>query len=44
MQLSELLQWLSTGLKTGTLVVRGAPGEKRIYFDNGRVTSSSSTL
>ena len=32
MQLSELLQWLSTGLKTGTLVVRGAPGEKRIYF------------
>ncbi len=44
MQLSELLQWLSTGLKTGTLVVRGAPGEKRIYFNNGRVTSSSSTL
>ena len=44
MQLSELLQWLSTGLKTGTLVVRGIPGEKRIYFNNGRVTSSSSTL
>jgi hypothetical protein len=44
MQLSELLQWLSTGLKTGTLVVRGTPGEKRIYFQNGRVTSSSSTL
>src|SRR5450830_369154 len=44
MQLSELLQWLSAGLKTGTLVGRGAPGEKRIYFDNGRVTSSSSTL
>ena len=44
MQLSELLQWLSTGLKTGTLVVRGVPGEKRIYFNNGRVTSSSSTL
>ncbi|MGA7992889.1 MAG: DUF4388 domain-containing protein, partial [Thermoanaerobaculia bacterium] len=44
MQLSELLQWLSTGTKSGTLVVRGAPGEKRIYFQNGRVTSSSSTL
>ncbi len=44
MQLSELLQWLSTGTKTGTLVVRGVPGEKRIYFNKGRVTSSSSTL
>ena len=44
MQLSELLQWLSSGLKTGTLVVRGTPGEKRIYFNKGRVTSSSSTL
>jgi hypothetical protein len=44
MQLSELLQWLSTGMKTGTLVVRGVPGEKRIYFNKGRVTSSSSTL
>jgi hypothetical protein len=44
MQLSELLQWLSTGTKTGTLIIRGAPGEKRIYFNNGRVTSSSSTL
>ncbi|MGZ5428375.1 MAG: DUF4388 domain-containing protein [Thermoanaerobaculia bacterium] len=44
MQLSELLQWLSAGMKTGTLVVRGVPGEKRIYFNNGRVTSSSSTL
>ncbi len=44
MQLSELLQWLSAGTKTGTLVVRGVPGEKRIYFNKGRVTSSSSTL
>jgi hypothetical protein len=44
MQLSELLQWLSTSQKTGTLVVRGPAGEKRIYFANGRVTSSSSTL
>src|ERR1700682_1580844 len=44
MQLSELLQWLSTGMKSGTLVVRGVAGEKRIYFQNGRVTSSLSTL
>ncbi len=44
MQFSELLQWLSTGLKTGTLVVRGHSGEKRIYFQNGRIVSSSSTV
>ncbi len=44
MQFSELLQWLSTGVKTGTLIVRGAPGEKRIYFKEGKVVSSSSTV
>ncbi len=44
MQFSELLQWLSTGLKTGTLIVRGSSGEKRIYFQNGRIISSSSTV
>jgi len=44
MQFSELLQWLSTGLKTGTLVVRGAVGEKRIYFQQGKIASSSSTV
>ncbi len=44
MQLSELLQWLSMGQKTGTLLVRGKSGEKRIYFDQGRIISSSSTV
>lgn len=44
MQLSELLQWLSMGQKTGTLVVRGTAGEKRIYFQGGRIISSSSTI
>jgi hypothetical protein len=44
MQLSELLQWLSMGQKTGTLVVRGGAGEKRITFQEGRIISSSSTL
>ncbi len=44
MQFSELLQWLSTGLKTGTLIVQGSSGEKRIYFQNGRIVSSSSTV
>lgn len=44
MQFSELLQWLSTGLKSGTLIVRGVPGEKRIYFARGKIVSSSSTV
>ncbi len=44
MQLSELLQWLSMGQKTGTLAIRGTAGEKRIYFQNGRIISSSSTI
>ena len=35
MQLSELLQWLSTGLKTGTLVVRGAPGREAHLLREG---------
>jgi hypothetical protein len=43
MQLSELLQWLSLGLKTGTLLIEGHGVEKRIYFQNGRIYSSSSS-
>src|SRR5713226_6099051 len=43
MQLSELLQWLSLGQKTGTLLIEGHGVEKRIYFRNGRINSSSSS-
>jgi hypothetical protein len=43
MALSELLQWLSMGLKTGTLVIEGHGVEKRIFFQDGRVSSSSSS-
>ena len=43
MQLSELLQWLSLGMKTGTLLIEGHGVEKRIYFSNGRIASSSSS-
>ena len=43
MQLSELLQWLSLGQKTGTLLIEGHGVEKRIYFQVGRVNSSSSS-
>src|SRR5260370_29745123 len=43
MQLSELLQWLSLGQKTGTLLIEGHGGEKRIYVQNGRINSSASS-
>ena len=40
MQLSELLQWLSLGQKTGTLLIEGHGVEKRVYFQNGRINSA----
>ncbi len=43
MQLSELLQWLSLGQKTGTLLIEGHGVEKRVYFQTGRINSSSSS-
>jgi hypothetical protein len=38
----DLLQWLSLGQKTGTLVVRNKAVEKKIFFRNGRIISSAS--
>src|SRR5882762_858110 len=38
----DLLQWLSLGQKTGTLLVRNKGTEKKIFFRNGRVISSAS--
>jgi hypothetical protein len=43
MQLGELLQWLSLGSKTGTLLIDGRGVEKRIYFQDGRIASTSSS-
>jgi Domain of unknown function (DUF4388) len=38
----DLLQWLSLGQKTGTLVVANKGVEKKIFFRTGRVISSAS--
>ncbi len=38
----DLLQWLSLGQKTGTLVLSKPPVEKKVFFRNGRVISSAS--
>jgi len=38
----DLLQWLSLGQKTGTLVISNKNVEKKIFFRNGRVISSAS--
>ena len=43
MQLGELLQWLSLGSKTGTLLIDGHGVEKRVYFQDGRIASTSSS-
>ncbi len=43
MVLSELLQWLSMGQKTGTLVIDNRKVEKRVCFENGTIISSAST-
>jgi hypothetical protein len=42
MPLVDLLQWLGTARKTGTLAVRGARYTKRIYVKEGRIISSAS--
>src|SRR5260221_3436802 len=38
----DLLQWLSLGQKTGTLLLRNKAVEKKIFFKSGRVISSAS--
>ncbi|MDA8018793.1 MAG: DUF4388 domain-containing protein [Thermoanaerobaculia bacterium] len=45
MAAAELLQWLATGQKTGTLVIDKGDDKvvKRIFFDDGDIISSSST-
>jgi hypothetical protein len=43
MQLSELLQWLALGQKTGSLLIEGHGVQKRLYFQNGRINFTSSS-
>ena len=43
MVLAELLQWLSMGQKTGTLVIDNGRVKKRIFFEEGMIISSAST-
>lgn len=43
MALAELLQWLSQGQKTGTLVIDGTKIKKRVFFEGGLIVSSAST-
>ena len=43
MELAELLQWLSQGTKTGTLIVDNGATEKRVFFEKGKIVSSASS-
>jgi hypothetical protein len=42
MLFADLLQWISLGQKTGTLVIAAGSDEKRIYFRDGKVIASAS--
>ena len=44
MDLPEILQWISTGRKTGTLHIEHRSVHKRIVFKGGVIHSSTSTL
>ncbi len=43
MVLPELLQWLSMGQKSGTLVIDNGDVEKKVFFKKGAILSSAST-
>ena len=43
MALAELLQWLASGQKTGTLVIDNDEIEKKIFFEGGVIIGSAST-
>lgn len=43
MELTELLQWLSQGRKTGTLVIDNGQIKKEVLFLQGRIISSTSS-
>lgn len=43
MELAELLQWLSQGTKTGTLVVDNGQVEKKVFFAKGKIISSAAS-
>ena len=43
MELAELLQWLSQGTKTGTLVVDNGQVEKKVFFSKGKIISSAAS-
>jgi len=43
MELAELLQWLSQGTKTGTLVVDNGTVEKKVFFSKGKIISSAAS-
>ncbi len=43
MELSELLQWIAQGGKTGNLLIDNGTVRKRIYFVRGQIVASAST-
>ena len=43
MSLAEILQWLASGRQTGTLSVTNGIEDKKVFFEDGEIVSSSTT-
>lgn len=43
MELSELLQWIAQGAKTGSLLIDNGQVRKKIFFNSGRIVATAST-
>ncbi len=43
MSLAEILQWLAGGRQTGTLSVTNGIEDKKVFFENGEIVSSSTS-
>ena len=43
MSLAEILQWLAGGRQTGTLSVTNGTEDKKVFFENGEIVSSSTS-
>ena len=44
MGLADLLQWLASSRKTGTLLLTGADAEKSVFLEKGSIIATASSV